>query len=291
MSAPTLPPVVPPAPPGAQVPPVPPTPPRPAATNPAAWGRHPLVRIPTLAVGGLLTLLLLAGTTFVVANVLVRTTETDSATLTGPIRRVDVQVTGSVTISTGAADRAEVDRRSTFGVTRPTVTQQLVDGLLTVRAECSGGISVMCHNDVDLVVPADVSLTIESLGVDIADVQGDVEIDSGAGSVHLRRLGGELDVSVGGGSIDGEDLRSTRLRVDAGAGSVTLELAVPPDDVEAVSGAGSVLVTVPAGREAYRVDADAGAGSDRVTVRTDPTSDRVIRANAGAGSVEVRYQP
>ena len=64
------------------------------------------------------------------------------------------------------------------------------------------------------------------------------------------------------------------------------------DEPIAFDGYMDVTVPVEGGDdETYRVDADAGAGSDVVAVRTDMTSDRVIRANAGAGSVEVRYQP
>lgn len=259
--------------------------------NPAGWGRHPLVRIPTLIVGGLVTATLLAGITFAVANVLVRTTDTDTTTLTGEVRRADVHVTGNVTITTGPVDRVEISRRSSYGVTRPRITEELGDGLLTVRVECVGGLSVICTNDVELVVPAEVSFTIDALGVDLSDVEGDVEIDSGAGSVELARLSGEIDVNVGGGSIDAHDLRSTRVRASAGAGSVELGFVTPPEDVDATSGAGSVLVWLPPGEETYRVDADAGAGSDVVTVDTDQTSERVIRANAGAGSAEVHYQP
>ncbi|HEU5151844.1 MAG TPA: hypothetical protein VFU19_15195 [Iamia sp.] len=259
--------------------------------NPAAWGRHPLVRIPSLVVGGLLTVALLAGATFAVANVLVRTTETDATTLTGEVRRAVVHVTGSVEITTGPVDRVEIARRSTFGITRPRISETLDDGLLTVRVECVGGASTMCTNRVELVVPAAVSITIDALGVDVADVEGDVEIESGAGSVDLDRLAGEVAVSVGGGSVHGRELRSPRVRASAGAGSVDLGFVTAPEDVEATSGAGSVVVELPPGEAAYRVDADAGAGSDTVTVKTDQTSDRLIRANAGAGSVQVRYRP
>jgi hypothetical protein len=249
------------------------------------------VRDPSLVVGGLVVALLIGLGTFAVVNVLVRTTEADSVTLTGEVRRAVVHVTGSVDITVGPADRVEIDRRSTFGMTRPRVVETLEDGLLTVRVTCPGGVSVICDNDVDLVVPADVSFTIDALGTRVADVTGDVEVDSGAGSVHLERLTGDLDVVVGGGSIEGQDLRSTRVRASAGAGSVDLGFVVPPEDVDASSGAGSVLIWLPEGDETYRVDADAGAGSDQVTVRTDQTSDRAVRANAGAGSAEVHYQP
>ncbi|HEV7720268.1 MAG TPA: hypothetical protein VGO60_03245, partial [Iamia sp.] len=193
--------------------------------------------------------------------------------------------------TTGPVDRVEIDRRSTFGVSQPRVRETLVDGLLTVRVECVGGFSVICANQVELVVPANVSFTIDALGIHIADIEGDVELSSGAGSVELERLSGDLEVDVGGGSIRGADLRSARVRAQAGAGGVDLAFLVAPEDIDANSGAGSVLVSLPHGDEAYRVDADAGAGSDTVSVQTDPTSERRIRASSGAGSVEVRYQP
>lgn len=262
-----------------------------ATVNPAAWGRHPVVRIPTLALGGLVVVVLLAVGGFSVANLLVRTTESDSTTLTGGVRRAEIHVTGNVTITTGPADRVEIRRRSTFGMSEPRIEESLADGLLTVRVECADGLSIMCTNDVDLVVPADVSFTIISFGTRISDVEGDVEVDSGAGSVELERLSGDIEIDVGGGSIEGDDLRSSRVHANAGAGSVDLAFVTPPADVDATSGAGSVLISLPPGEDTYRVDADAGAGSDTITVRTDPTSDRRIRADSGAGNVEVRYQP
>ncbi len=255
----------------------------------ARLGRHPLVRVPTLIVGGAIALVLLAVTTYAAASLLVRTTETDSTTFEDEVRRVDVKVTGRVTITARADQGAHIDRRSTFGVQRPRVTETLEDGLLRVRVQCPWGISVVCSNDVEIAVPADVSLLIDAMGVRVTDVTGDIEVVSGAGAVELDGVTGTVGVNVGSGSIAGRDLGSTRVRAAAGAGSVDLDFATPPDDVEATSGAGSVVVAVPPGDEVYRVDANAGAGDSVVTVARDPAGERVIRANAGAGSVEVRY--
>lgn len=255
----------------------------------ARYGRHPLVRVPTLALGGLIALALLAGTTYVVANLLVRTNESDTTTLEGDVRRVDIKVTGQVVITAGAVDGARIDRRSTFGVERPRIVQTLEDGLLTVRVQCPGGISVVCSNRVEVEVPADVSLLVDAMGVQVSDVTGDIEVTSGAGSVELDGVSGTVGVNVGGGSIVGRDLRSARVRATAGAGSVDLGFTTAPEDVEATSGAGSVVVDLPPGDETYRVDANAGAGDSVIAVATDPAGDRVIRASAGAGSVEVRY--
>jgi hypothetical protein len=53
------------------------------------------------------------------------------------------------------------------------------------------------------------------------------------------------------------------------------------------SSAGGVDITVPAGAEAYRVDATSSAGSTDIGVPTDPQADRRIQAHSSAGSVHV----
>ena len=47
---------------------------------------------------------------------------------------------------------------------------------------------------------------------------------------------------------------------------------------------------VPRDGTTYRVEASAGAGDTQVSVRTDPDSERSIRADAGAGSARVGYR-
>ena len=266
-----------------------PAPPRPS-TDTARWGRHPAVRVVTLAFGGLLTILVLTIGGLGVANGLVRTSDTDSLVLDGPVRRVEIRVDGRVSVQPGPADEATVSWRATFGLERPDVTTTLDDGLLTVRVRCGEGISLVCDTRVELAVPPDASLSVEGLGVEVRDIDGDVDVDSGAGEVELTRLSGRIDASVGGGTLLGRDLTSDEVRASTGAGTVEIDFDRAPHLVEAVAGAGAVIIGLPPGDETYRVDAEAATAGRSVDVRTDPTSDRVIRAHAGAGAVEVRYR-
>lgn len=263
--------------------------PRPSVDS-ARWGRHPAMRVVALCLGGLITVVALALGGLAAANALVRTSESGFADLDGPIRRVEVRVDGRVSVRPGPADRSTVAWRTTFGLDRPDLTHTLVNGLLTVRLRCGEGVSFVCDTRVDLTIPREASLSVHGLGVDVRDIDGDLDIDSGAGQITLTRVSGRIDASVGGGSIVGRDLASEEVRATAGAGAVELGFDVAPRIVEAEAGAGSVVVGLPPGDETYRVDAESSTSARTIDVRTDPTSDRVIRAHSGAGSVDIRYQ-
>lgn len=247
-------------------------------------------RIILLLGGGLVALLLVAVTTWSVAGALVQASERADDTLVGRFDRAVVRVSGSVDIGPGPEGRARIVRRSDYAFDRPGVTQRIVDGVLEVRVLCRG-LKVICHHDLDIALPPDVAVEVEASEITIVDTTGPIDVRSAGGEVVLERVAGPVDVTVGGGAILGHDLRSSDVRADTGGGSVELEFARPPDWVVAEAGAGAVEVVVPPGTEAYHVRADAGVGEDAIGVRTDPESPRVIRATAGAGSVEVRYGP
>jgi DUF4097 and DUF4098 domain-containing protein YvlB len=104
-------------------------------------------------------------------------------------------------------------------------------------------------------------------------------------------LTGVVDLSSSAGSVSATGLRSADVTASSSAGSTKLAFTTPPRQVDASSSAGSVEVVVPRGSDAYLVDAGSSAGSSTVAVRTDPASDRTIRAHSSAGSVQVRYPP
>lgn len=248
------------------------------------------VRIILLVGGGLLTVSLITTTAYSVAGVLVRTSERADDTVSGTFTRVDVHVDGSIDIHPGPEGQARIVRRSHFSFDRPQVTQRIVDGVLELRFACRG-VAVICHHDVDLAVPPGVELVVEADQAVITDTTGPIRLRSGGGSAEMERVSGPVDARVGGGTIIGRDLRSAQVQANAGGGSVELDFAQPPEWVDASAGAGHIGIVLPRGEATYRVDADAGLGDSRVSVRTDPVSPRIIRASAGAGDVVVRYGP
>ncbi len=259
-------------------------------TSAARAGRHPAMRILALVLGGLVTLTVVGVSSLAAANVLVRTSETGSQTLEGPVSRAEIQVDGSVDVRVGAAGAARIDRRSTFGLSRPGVTQGLVDGVLTVKVTCAA-LPVICSNDVAIELPPSAEVSIEAQEIAVTGLTSRVATDTEGGSVDLVDVSGPLDIRAGGGSVTGTGLESDQVRVSVGAGAVKLDFRAPPSDVEATTGAGAVIVTLPPGDETYRVDATSGAGDKQVDVANDPASPRRVRVNAGAGYVEVRHGP
>lgn len=258
------------------------------APSPARAGRRPAVRAVVLGLGGLLTVVVIGLATVAVASVLVRTTETDTLTLRGPIDSAVFRVSGELTVTSGPAGRAHIERRSGYGFSKPEVRQTLEGGVLTVRVRCEGA-TVICDNQVDVELPPEVDVDVRASHAVITDVAGSVRVENEGGAVELDGVTGPVDVRVGGGSVMGTDLASDDVRANAGAGAIELSFRRPPVTVDASAGAGHIQIEVPRSEEGYQVDASAGAGGTQVDVASDPDSDRTIRARAGAGGVEVRY--
>lgn len=251
--------------------------------------RRPWLRPVLLALGGLVTVFLLVWATTAVASTLARTTERSTRTVRGDITAVEVESKGSVEVGPGepGGARTQVTRR--FGLSRPSFTHRLGgDGVLRIEARCPGAM-VWCEVDLRLTVPADVPVQVRADSVSLADLSGPVTVDTQAGDVELIRLSGDVRVNLGAGEVDGRDLTSEEVRVGTGAGSLRLDFAEPPRDVEARTGAGEAVVLLPRGPATYDVDANAGAGDTEVGVRTDPGSSRTVRVTAGAGSARVGY--
>jgi hypothetical protein len=261
-----------------------------AELGPPSFPRpRPWLRPTLLTIGALVTAVALFWATTTVAAALARTTERFTRVSRGEITAVDISTAGSVDVRPGRPGLARSSVTLRFGLARPAFSQRIDDeGRLHIRARCRG-FTVWCSVDLDLVVPADVPVRVSAGSARLADLTGAVTVDGSAGEVHLERLSGPLRLNLGAGEIEANDLTSADVRAGAGAGHVRLGFARPPREVEARAGAGEVEIELPRGPTTYRVEASAGAGDTHVAVRTDPDSERIIRADAGAGRASVVY--
>jgi hypothetical protein len=216
---------------------------------------------------------------------------------------------GTVEVLAGEGGMIEVERQLNFDDERPQVDYTIVNGVLEIEADCPDSffsIGSSCFVDHLLRVPASVDIEINSgagsvrvTGLDgvvqadtgsgvieLVDLTGRVRADSGSGGVILDRIAATADVSTGSGSIRGNDVTSLRITAETGSGSIDLDFASAPEDVDLETGSGSVTIAVPAG--SYRLDLDTNSGSTSFSgVTDDPASPRTIRTRTGSGSVRV----
>lgn len=188
-------------------------------------------------------------------------------------RRLDVLVDGRLTLSPSPDGRVHVRQRSSYSFRPPEVTEFVSADTLTLQARCGWW-------------PG-------SCGIDY-----DVEVPVGAlAEVYAESVTGD---------IDARGLRGGRIDADSSSGTVALSFDVAPERVTATTSSGDVVVRVPPGVEAYRVETGgvrrlrpspggswrSGTNTDEVQVRVreDSASDRLIEATTASGTVTVDYR-
>ncbi len=197
------------------------------------------------------TVLLLAGTGYVVLSQVGRSQETTTATV-ADVREIVVDIdSGPVTLIGGDGPavgiRTVLYRSLTGG---PAAGHRLDGGVLTISADCPS-FGMYCHVEEWITVPA----------------------------------GTPVRASTTAGSVEGSELDVPTLDIDTSAGSVTASFARPPQDVRIDTSAGSVELRAP--DVGYRVEADTSAGTVRIGVVQDPAAPRTLRVDSSAGNVTI----
>ena len=185
------------------------------------------------------------------------------------VRQVVLTVdTGSVSLTAGPAQsNVQIVRRArAFPSTRGFHEKLGAGGVMTIDARCGGAPG--CRVDYALRVPSQVAVVVE-----VRD-----------GDVELAEVEGEVQVDVGLGKVRGVGLRSPKIDVRTEGGSIDLRFATTPRSVIANAAAGDVTLRVPAG--AYRCDFAPAAGEPEV--RCDPKASATIAASTGVGKLQIR---
>lgn len=153
---------------------------------------------------------------------------------------------------------------------------------LTVRVPA--GRSVTLHQGVGKVevanVDGDLSVNTASASVASAGTRGSLTVDVGSGSVRVERAQGDVDVDTGSGSVRLADVRGRRLSVDTGSGSVTGR-GLTADEVQVDVGSGAVELS---GVRAGGLRVDTGSGSVQLSLASDARS---VEVDTGSGGVRL----
>jgi hypothetical protein len=118
--------------------------------------------------------------------------------------------------------------------------------------------------------------------VEVRDAQGDVIVGTGSGAVTLANVRGDLlDVGTGSGGVTGSGLRVQTVDVGVGSGAVSLT-GVQARDVTVETGNGAVTLGL-----AGDADLDIDTGNGGVTVTVPPAFGAQLEIETGGGAIRV----
>jgi hypothetical protein len=199
---------------------------------------------------------------------LVRRTESSlvSTPVTGLVVRGSV---GAVSITGGDRSTVAITAHLVYRGSAPVITRRVIGGALDLGYRCPAH-SRDCGVSFDLTVPRALGTTVR------LDV----------GQIRLSGLSGTIVADTNVGQVQASGMSGPRVRLTTDTGMINAGFTVPPQQIFARAGTGSVAIRVPSG-VAYRVTASAGLGSVRVSVPRAAASAHIIQATAGSGTVTV----
>jgi hypothetical protein len=249
-------------------------------------------RVLMLIIGGLLTLALIAGGTYIAVGAVAHEEITATVHFPAGITRIVANLgRGSLTLRAAAQDDISGERTTSRGLHDPHITETVDGTTLELTTTCSGFATDWCGVSYTLDVPAAVTLdaTTGSGGITLSGTSGDAILRTGSGVLSVDGATGKLNMETGSGYLRGTNLRGPVVTARAGAGLVRLSFATTPQAVSARTGAGAIDIEVPDDGTAYALTTDTGSGGEDITVTVDPRSAHVIDTSSGAGSVKVHY--
>lgn len=126
---------------------------------------------------------------------------------------------------------------------------------------------------------------VGSGSVEVSDAEGDVRIDTGSGGVTLTDVrADELWVDTGSGGVSASRVSASTLTIDTGSGGVDID-AASARDVVIDTGSGRVSLTLRANPRSVRID----TGSGGVTLTVPPTFGAHLEVETGSGGIDVDF--
>jgi DUF4097 and DUF4098 domain-containing protein YvlB len=248
---------------------------------------------------------------------------TNSYSFEDPIHALHVDVeSGGLEIIGTDHNCASVEEFTRFSRTAPRVEVFAEDGVLHVRSRCPS--QRACSTDFLIEVPhiALVQAETGSGGVDVTNIDEDMDIhtgsgsiwvsdsagllqletgsgaifversagelhaNTGSGSIEIASFYGEMEVETGSGAIVGHDIEAWAIEAVAGSGAIEFEVDGPIEDIDVETGSGQVDLHVPAGE--YRLRLETGSGSVNLEgVQHQSNADATITADTGSGHIWV----
>lgn len=213
-----------------------------------------------------------------------------------PLTRVNVHNdNGDIVFQPGS--RGTVTRTEAWNFVRPSYTQSLRSGTLTIRASCPNHVRAnKCHVRLVITVPPTVDINArttngnvrvagfqsQTLAANSANGNVKVSLDAQPASLSLRTTNGDVIATASG------KVRAPQSNVNAKStnGNVNVSLKHAPTSLSLATVSGSIHGTVPAG--SYRLTTHTVFGTVSVSgLRHDPTASDAISANTVFGGISL----
>jgi len=198
---------------------------------------------------------------------------------------------GSVTIVRSDSSSTVVDSSGDRGLVAPTNSEQVLNNTLFIRSNCQGFFDNYCNRHFTIHVPSTVHVTVDTGQGDIlvSGIDGAMTLTTGQGDVNIAGNPLSLRVTTGQGSINATALSSASVFAHTGQGNVILNFTQPPTRVTALTGQGTISVSLPRGPDSYQLNAASEQGTAVKDVPDNSESHRIINASSGQGNIVIRY--
>lgn len=163
--------------------------------------------------------------------------------------------------------------------------------------------------DLDVTVPDAIDLDIQdgSGDVQVADVNGNVELKTGSGNmtannlsgditlktgsgdIQVTNLNGQLEMETGSGSIKGNQVTlSKEGKIETGSGDIRLDGSLSPDaSYRLQSGSGNIDLTLPTDSN-FQLAVDSGSGSIHNSFGNNSAANSSLSIHTGSGDINIR---
>ncbi|MEE1787899.1 DUF4097 family beta strand repeat-containing protein [Streptomyces sp. SP17BM10] len=199
----------------------------------------------------------------------------------------------SVRVRAGEDGRVVVRRNLNYTFRAPRFSTVIEGDVLSVAVSCRQPLPFLgCGAEIELDVPqgTEVSGSVDSGSVDVADLSGEVRLDATSGALYLRRLSGEVRARTTSGMVEGTELTAARVEASTTSGSVELDFVRAPHAVDVSTSSGSATMTLPKGSR-YAFSGQVGSGSRSIDPDlADASSPDSLHASVTSGSLRIGYR-
>ncbi|MFE4975616.1 DUF4097 family beta strand repeat-containing protein [Kitasatospora sp. NPDC056651] len=209
------------------------------------------------------------------------------------IHRVQLSTgNASVKVRAGRERHVVVHQRLDWMLRKPVVSATVVDGVLDVSMHCRLILPVVdfgCGAEIELEVPAATEVTgsVGSGTVRVEGLSGPVRLELTSGQLLLSDTSGDVTVRATSGLVQGDNLSAKRVTARMVSGTVNLNFARPPGEVNAASVSGSVEMTLPKDSR-YAFSSEIGSGNGHIEpLLQDPASPNRVHTEVVSGSISI----